>query len=71
MFSLFNYLLASFIPNFSMQISPAYDAASQHLSSKGIKAEDIFVFIVFGVIALVFLIFLVFVYFRERNKPRY
>ena len=54
-----------------MQISPAYDAASQHLSSKGIKAEDIFVFIVFGVIALVFLIFLVFVYFRERNKPRY
>lgn len=71
MFSLLNHFLNLFYINFYAQVAPGYDAAREHLSTKGIQGKDMLVFIVFGVIALVFIIFLVFVYFKEKNRPRY
>lgn len=71
MFSLLSNLLNNIFINFYAQVSPAYDAASKHLSLKGIQGKDMLVFVVFGLIAAVFLIFLVFSYFKERNRPRY
>ena len=71
MFSLLSNILIYFFINFYAQVSPAYDAASRHLSSKGIQGKDLLVFIVFGIIAGVFLIFLIFSYFIERDRPRY
>ncbi len=55
----------------AFNVTPAYDAASHHLSTKGIRTEEIIVFIIFGIIAVIFIIFLILVYFKERNKPRY
>ena len=37
MFSLLSNILNYFFINFYAQVSPAYDAASRHLSSKGIQ----------------------------------
>lgn len=71
MFSPLSNLLNNIFINFYAQVSHAYDAASKHLSSKGIQGKDMLVFVVFGLIAAVFLIFLVFSYFKERNRPRY
>ena len=75
MLYLLNFLNNLLELNFSMQITPAYDATSKHMASKTGSGQDMcqdmFVFIVFGIIAVVFIIFLVFVYFKERNKPRY
>lgn len=71
MLYLLNYISNFLWVNFSMQISPNYEAASKHIASKSVSGKDMFVFIIFGIIALVFVIFLVFVYFKERNKPRY
>lgn len=71
MFSLLSNILNNFFINFYAQVTPAYDAASKHLSSKGIQGKDLLVFIVFGAIAAVFIIFLIFSYFKERNRPRY
>ena len=70
MLYLLNFLNNLLGLNFSMQVTPAYDAASKHMASKTGSSQDMFVFIVFGIIAVVFIIFLVFVYFKERNKPR-
>ena len=70
MFSLFSNILNYFF-NFYAQVTPAYDAASKHLSSKGIQGQDLLVFIIFGIIAGIFIIFLIFAYFRERKRPRY
>lgn len=71
MLYLLNFLNNFLGLNFSMQISPSYEAASKHMASKTGSGQDMFVFIVFGIIAVVFIIFLVLVYFKERNKPRY
>ncbi len=71
MFSLFSNILNYFFINFYAQVTPAYDAASKHLSSKGIQGQDLLVFIIFGIIAGIFIIFLIFAYFRERKRPRY
>lgn len=71
MLSLLNHFLNYIFINFYAQVSPGYDAASKHLSTKGIQGKDMLVFVVFGIIALVFVIFLVFVYFKEKNRPRY
>lgn len=68
---LLNFLSNIFGVNFTMQVSPNYDAASKHLASKSGLGQDLFVFIIFGIIAVVFIVFLVLVYFKERNKPRY
>ena len=48
MFSLFSNILNYFFINFYAQVTPAYDAASKHLSSKGIQGQDLLVFIIFG-----------------------
>lgn len=71
MFSLLSNILNYFFINFYAQVTPGYDAASKHLSSKNVQGLDLLVFIVFGIIAAVFVIFLIFVYFKERNRPRY
>ncbi len=71
MFSLFSNILNYFFFIFYAQVTPAYDAASKHLSSKGIQGQDLLVFIIFGIIAGIFIIFLIFAYFRERKRPRY
>lgn len=71
MFSLLNHILNYFFINFYAQVTPAYDAASKHLSSKNIQGQDLLVFIVFGIIAAVFIIFLIFSYFKERGRKRY
>ncbi len=71
MFSLLSNIFNYFFINFYAQVTPAYDAASKHLSSKGIQGNDFLVFIFFGIIAAVFVIFLIFSYFKERNRPRY
>ena len=60
MFSLFSNILNYFFINFYAQVTPAYDAASKHLSSKGIQGQDLLVFIIFGIIAGIFIIFLIF-----------
>lgn len=71
MFSMLSNMFNYFFINFYSQVTPAYDAASKHLSSKGIQGNDLLVFIFFGIIAAVFVIFLIFSYLKERNRPRY
>ena len=71
MFSLFSNILNYFFINFYAQVTPAYDAASKHLSSKGIQGQDLLVFIIFVIFAGIFFIFLIFAYFREIKRPRY
>ncbi len=56
MFSLFSNILNYFFINFYAQVTPAYDAASKHLSSKGIQGQDLLVFIIFGIFAYVNLV---------------
>lgn len=64
-------ILNYFFVNFYAQVSPGYDAASKHLSTKGIQGKDILVFVVFGIIAGVFAIFVIISYFKSKNRPRY
>lgn len=71
MFSMLSTIFNFFFFNFYAQVAPAYDAASKHLSSKGIQGRDMLVFVFFGVIAAVFIIFLIFSYFKEKDRPRY
>lgn len=71
MISLLSNVLNYFFINFYAQVSPGYDAASKHLSTKGIQGKDLLVFVVFGIIAAVFIVFLIFSYFKEKNRPRY
>ncbi len=70
MFSFLQLFFDFFYPA-ALSFTPAYKAASEHLSKKSIRGEEIIVFIIFGVIAVVFIVFLIFVYFKERKKPRY
>ncbi len=71
MFSILTNILNYFYINFYVSVNPAYDAASKHLSTKGIQGKDMIVFVVFGVIAAIFIIFLLFSYLKEKNRPRY
>lgn len=71
MFFLLSNILNNIFIKFYAYVTPAYDAASKHLSTKGIHGKDILVFVFFGIIAAVFIILLVFSYFKERNRPRY
>ncbi len=66
-----NNFLNFYFMKFYTQVTPVYDAASKHLSTKGIQGKDLLVFVFFGAVAVVFLVFLVFVYLKEKNRPRY